>query len=289
MANLINGKEIAEKLRWQLVEKVEQIKKRGALPKIALINASSDPASEIYIGKKKKLAESIGINSDIYKFDTEVTKEKITEIINKLNIDDNVHAILLQSPLFDWLDFRKLIDLINPLKDVDGLTTVNQGKLFCGERGIVPCTPLGIMHLIHTVHKKLNGMHAVVLGRSTIVGKPVSQLLLKENCTVTILHSKSQNISEICRSADIVVSAIGCPQFITGDFIKPGATVIDVGINRVLDETGKKKIVGDVNFAEVSEIAGALSPVPNGVGPMTVAYLMYNTVNMACDFLGDMS
>ena len=281
MAQLINGKEIAEKLTNDVAQRVAALSKNGIIPKIALVNASPDPASKIYIGRKKKIAETIGIVSDIYKFDADVSEHEICSLIEKLNADKSVHAILLQSPLSGNLDFRKLIDMVDPSKDVDGLTTVNQGRLFVGESGIVPCTPMGIMRLIKSVRDKLGGMHAVVLGRSTIVGNPVAQLLMRENCTITIVHSRSQNIPEICRSADILVSAIGKPNYVTKDFVKPGAIVIDVGINRIINSDGSKKIVGDVSFDEVFEITCAVTPVPNGVGPMTVACLMHNTVSIS--------
>ncbi|GHT98117.1 bifunctional protein FolD [Alphaproteobacteria bacterium] len=280
MAIIINGKEIANDFCKTIGEKVDDLKAQRVFPCIALVNASSDPASEIYVLKKSKLAESLGIKSTIYKLGDNVSSDKIADLLQNLNKDDTVHAILLQSPLANGLNFRKLVDLIAPEKDVDGLTTINQGRLFTGEPRIAPCTPSGVLHLILTVLENLSGLHAVVLGRSSIVGKPMAQLLLNENCTVTMLHSKSQNITEICRTADIIVSAIGKPKYITKDFIKPGAIVIDVGINR-LEIDGKKKIVGDVDFDAVSEIASAISPVPNGVGPMTVTYLMHNTTHLA--------
>ncbi|GHT91549.1 bifunctional protein FolD [Alphaproteobacteria bacterium] len=300
MGAIINGKEIANDFCKTIGEQVEELKARGILPCIALVNASSDPASEIYVLKKSKLAESLGIKSTIHKLDDNVSSDEVADLLRNLNEDDTVHAILLQSPLANGLNFRKLVDLIDPEKDVDGLTTINQGRLFTGEPCIAPCTPSGVLHLIHrrdadhnnkihalqapdglvTHRGSLSGLHAVVLGRSSIVGKPMAQLLLNENCTVTTLHSRSQNIQEICRTADIIVSAIGKPKYITKDFVKPGVIVIDVGINR-LEIDGKKKIVGDVDFDTVSEIAGAISPVPNGVGPMTVAYLMHNATQLA--------
>ncbi|GHU19354.1 bifunctional protein FolD [Alphaproteobacteria bacterium] len=280
MATIINGKDIANDFCRTIGEKVDELKAQKVFPCIALVNASSDPASEIYVLKKSKLAESLGIKSTIYKLGDNVSSDKIADLLQNLNKDDTVHAILLQSPLANGLNFRKLVDLIAPEKDVDGLTTINQGRLFTGEPHVAPCTPSGVLHLILTVLENLSGLHAVVLGRSSIVGKPMAQLLLNENCTVTMLHSKSQNITEICRTADIIVSAIGKSKYITKDFVKPGAIVIDVGINR-LEIDGKKKIVGDVDFDAVSEIASAISPVPNGVGPMTVAYLMHNTTHLA--------
>jgi methylenetetrahydrofolate dehydrogenase (NADP+)/methenyltetrahydrofolate cyclohydrolase len=283
-AQVLNGKEIAREFCEGIKTQVSELKeKSNIVPRIALINASDDPASEIYVANKTKLAASLGIDSIIYKFNNSVKQKELIELIRKLNADENTHAILLQSPIHKHLRFRELVNFIHPDKDVDGLTTLNQGRLFSGEPGIVPCTPLGVMHLLHMVHEKLEGLHAVVLGRSSIVGRPLSQLLLNANCTVTLLHSHSVNLQEICNKADILVSAIGKPEFIGASFIKPGATVIDVGISRI-EKDGKKKVVGDVDFELVNTIAGTITPVPNGVGPMTVAYLMHNTFKIACGY-----
>ncbi|MDR1561381.1 MAG: bifunctional 5,10-methylenetetrahydrofolate dehydrogenase/5,10-methenyltetrahydrofolate cyclohydrolase [Holosporaceae bacterium] len=276
---IVNGKEIADKFCEEIKEKVSKIKQRGIFPTVALINVGDDSASNVYISKKQRIAEAIGISSRIYKFTAHADENELAELIWQLNTDDDVHAILLQSPLPPNIEFRKLVDLIRPDKDVDGLTTVNQGKLFSGASGSVPCTSLGILHLLRTVHKKLEGLHAVVLGRSFIVGRPLSQLLLNANCTVTVIHSFSKNITNVCKTADVLISAIGKPRFVTKNFIKQGATIIDVGINRV-EENGKKRIVGDVDLENTLGIAGAITPVPNGVGPMTVAYLMHNTLEL---------
>lgn len=281
MAKIINGKEIAAEFSSIIKDRIEELKASGIYPKIALINASDDPASEVYVSKKSKMAESLGIHSVIYKFSSNVKEKEISNLIKELNEDAKVHAVLLQSPLANALRFRDLVNLIDPDKDVDGLTTLNQGRLFSGEPGVVPCTPLGVMHLLRTAHKDLAGLHAVVLGRSSIVGRPLSQLLLNANCTVTLLHSYSRDLPGICLTADILVSAIGRPKFVERNFVKSGATVIDVGVNRI-EENGMKKIVGDVDFDNVFDIAGAITPVPNGVGPMTVAYLMHNTLKLAC-------
>lgn len=280
MSCIIDGRKIAQEFSSSIKSEVEGLKCKGIYPRIALINASSDSASEIYVSKKSQAANYAGIKSDIYKFDESVQEEDIAVLIQSLNADVNTHAILLQSPLSHGMDFRKLVDLIDYSKDVDGLTTTNQGRLFSGNPYIIPCTPLGVLHMLHTVHKNIAGMHAVILGRSAIVGRPMAALLLRENCTVTIVHSQSHDIPKICKSADILISAIGKPHFIKGDFVKKGAIVIDVGINRII-VNGKAKIVGDVAFDEVSGIASAISPVPNGVGPMTVACLMYNTLKLA--------
>ncbi|MDR1335133.1 MAG: bifunctional methylenetetrahydrofolate dehydrogenase/methenyltetrahydrofolate cyclohydrolase [Holosporaceae bacterium] len=281
MAQLINGKEIADNFCRDIASKVKLVMCRGVFPKIAVLNAGDDPSSEIYIEKKVALAKSVGILSEVYKYSSNVSQEELASQIQKLNADASVHGILLQSPLPKGLVFRELVNLIRPDKDVDGLTTINQGRLFSGEPGIVPCTPLGVLHLIYYVHKSIAGLHAVVLGRSSIVGRPLSQLLLNANCTVTLLHSYSKNLPEICKTADILVSAIGSPRFVEQSFVKPGATIIDVGISRI-EENGGKKTVGDVDFEEVFPIAGAITPVPNGVGPMTVAYLMDNVLQLAC-------
>ena len=281
MERLINGKAIAEKFCETLKKKIEKLKNNGITPCIALIKANDDPASEIYVSKKENLAKALGIRSQTHKFLPGVKEDFLKNLIKDLNQDPTVHAILLQSPLAEGLDFKKLINLISPEKDADGLTCINQGKLFAGENCVLPCTPQGVMHLIHSVKKNISGMHAVVLGRSVIVGRPMISLLLNNDCTVTALHSKSKNVLNICSTADIIVSAIGKPKFITRDFIKPGAIVIDVGINRITTPEGKRKVVGDINLDDVWDSVGAITPVPNGVGPMTVAYLMSNTVNLA--------
>lgn len=281
MEKLIDGKAISEKLCETLKERVKKLKDNGVNPCIALIKANDDPASEIYVTKKETLAKSLGIRSQVYKFSSEVKEDFLEDLIKNLNNDSTVHAILLQLPLAKGLDEKKLTNLILPEKDADGLTSINQGKLFAGEDCVIPCTPQGVIHLIHSVRKDISGLHAVVLGRSIIVGRPMISLLLNNDCSVTALHSRSQNVAEICATADILISAIGKPKFITKNFIKPGAIVIDVGINRIQLLDGKKKIVGDVDFDNVWDSVGSITPVPKGVGPMTVAYLMSNTVNLA--------
>lgn len=283
MEKLIDGKTISEKLCETLKVKVGVLKDSGIVPCIALIKANDDPASEIYVSRKETLAKSIGIKSQVHKFQPGVGQGVLEKLIDELNKDTSVHAILLQLPLEKGLDSKKLINLISPEKDVDGLTSINQGKLFAGEDCVLPCTPQGVLHLIHSVQQDLAGMHAVVLGRSVIVGRPMISLLLNNDCTVTALHSKSKNIPEVCSAADILISAIGKPKFITKNFIKPGAIVIDVGINRIQNSDGKKKIVGDVDFDDVWDSVGAITPVPKGVGPMTVAYLLSNTIKLAID------
>ncbi|MDR2766506.1 MAG: bifunctional methylenetetrahydrofolate dehydrogenase/methenyltetrahydrofolate cyclohydrolase [Holosporaceae bacterium] len=280
MAEIIDGQRIAGEFCDHIRDKVQEIKKAGIEPCIALVNASQDPSSEIYVSRKMKMAKYVGITSLVHRFNSDATGNDVADLIGKLNDDDRIHAILLQSPLPQNFVFRELVNLIRPDKDVDGLTTLNQGRLFSGEPGIIPCTPMGVMHLLNIVHPQLAGMHAVVLGRSSIVGRPLAQLLLNADCTVTMLHSRSKNMAEICRSADVLVSAIGRPRFVLKNFIRPGATVIDVGVNKI-EENGARKIVGDVDFDGVFGIAGAITPVPKGVGPMTVAYLMHNTLKLA--------
>ena len=278
---IINGKKIAEEFCKTIKARVENLKEQGIFPCLALINASDDSASEIYVSKKEKQAASLGIKSETYKFQSDAKDSDIAELIERLNEDKSVHGILIQAPLAEGLNFKKLINMVSADKDVDGLTSISRGLLSLGASEIIPCTPHGILHLIKTVREKISGLHAVILGRSQIVGRPLASLLLNSDCSVTVLHSRSQNISEICRTADILISAVGKPKFVGKDFVKLGAIVIDVGINRIVNPDGTKKVIGDVDFDEVCEVAGAITPVPNGVGPMTVAYLMHNTVELA--------
>lgn len=283
MAFIINGKVIAEQFVAELQKDVEALKKSRKIDVcLALINIIGDAASEIYIQNKVKLAAITGIKSKLFQFEPTILQNELKKFILSLNQDKSIHGILLQLPLPESFPPRNFINLIDPIKDVDGLTIENQGKLFTGESGIYPCTPLGIMHLLHTVHEKLSGLHAVVIGRSSIVGRPLGMMLLQANCTVTSVHSYTNDLKDICKKADILISAVGKPHFVAdGSWIKPGATVIDVGVNRILNENGEKKVVGDVNFDLVKDYAGAITPVPRGVGPMTVAYLMHNTLKAA--------
>lgn len=277
MAKIINGSEIASEFCKGVHERVREIQDRGINPRLALINANSvNKLSDII-----KVAKSVGIIADVYQFDCKTNSQEITNLIKDLNTDNNTHGISLRSPMPKSARFRELINLVHENKDVDGLTTLNQGRLFSGEPGIVPCAPLGIVHLIRTIHEDISGLHAVVLGRSSVVGRPLAQLLLNSNCTVTLLHSYSHDLPEICRNADILVSAIGQSNFVTEEFVKEGATVIDVGLNKVT-ENGEMKIVGDVDFKSVFGVAGAITPVPNCVDAMTTAYLMHNTLKLAC-------
>ncbi len=283
MKKIINGKAIAEEFCLKLKQKVDTLKSKGITPCLAMIKANNDPASEIYVSKKENLASVLGIKSITYRLPSEVDEKFIINLIRDLNADPSVHGILVQSPLSEGLKFETLVNTIDPRKDADGLTYINQGKLFAGEKCVLPCTAQGVMHLIKSVKPDISGLKAAVYGRSVIVGRPVIFLLLNNNCTVSTIHSKSKRYLEISSSADILVSAVGSPKFINSHLVKEGAIVIDVGINRIETPEGKKKLVGDVDFDDVYNHVKAITPVPNGVGPMTVAYLMSNTINLAIE------
>lgn len=282
VANVINGKDISEKICTDLAVEVKQFyDKHGIIPCVALINIGNDPASKIYVSNKVKLAEKVGIKSVLHELPENVALEDVSKLIVNLNNDAGIHGILLQLPIPAHLDAYLLTNMIDECKDVDGLTLKNIGRLSSNLDALYPCTPTGIIHVLKMyLGDNLSGLHAVVIGRSNIVGKPVAQMLLNENCTVTILHSKSNNPEKICKTADIVVAAVGKPKFITADWIKADATVIDVGINRVFIN-GKNKIVGDVDFDNVCSIAKNITKVPGGVGPLTVTFLMCNTLKAA--------
>ncbi|MEK9716679.1 MAG: bifunctional methylenetetrahydrofolate dehydrogenase/methenyltetrahydrofolate cyclohydrolase FolD [Pelagibacteraceae bacterium] len=273
---VIDGKQLAEELRNRLKEKISKIdiKKK---PGLTVILIGEDPASQIYVKNKEKFANEIGINSKVLRFNTDITEEKLKDEIKKLNLDENVHGILVQLPLPKHINQRDIIETIDPKKDVDGFHPINVGNLSSGNDAMIPCTPLGCFYLIKKVVKNLNGMNAVVIGRSNINGKPMTQLLLRENCTVTIVHSKTKNIEAICKNADLVVAAVGIANMVKADWLKKDAVVIDVGINR-LEVDGKKKLVGDVDFENVKDKVKAITPVPGGVGPMTIACLLENTL-----------
>lgn len=277
-ATIIDGKKIADLLRQSIKADVAAIKAKGMNPALAVILVGDDPASEVYVGNKIKACLEVGIESIEQRMRSNVTDQDVRHVIKNLNANPLVHGILLQLPLPGHLNADALIQSIAPEKDVDGLTFVNQGKLVAGDKtGMVPCTPQGSLHLIHSVKKDLSGLHAVVIGRSLLFGKPMAQLLLAENCTVTMAHSRTKNLPELCAQADIVVAAVGRPNMVKADWIKEGAIVIDVGINRL--ETGK--LAGDVDTADVSTKASAITPVPGGVGPMTIACLLQNTLKAA--------
>ena len=273
---VIDGKQLAEELRNNLKEKISKIdiKKK---PGLTVILIGEDPASQIYVKNKEKFANEIGINSKVLRFDSDITEEKLKDEIKKLNLDENVHGILVQLPLPKHINQRDIIETIDPKKDVDGFHPINVGNLSSGNDAMIPCTPLGCFYLIKKVIKNLNGMNAVVIGRSNINGKPMTQLLLRENCTVTIVHSKTKNIEAICKNADLVVAAVGIANMVKADWLKKDAVVIDVGINRI-EIDGKKKLVGDVDFENVKDKVKAITPVPGGVGPMTIACLLENTL-----------
>ncbi len=275
--NIIDGKSIAAQLKEEIKNKVKQLDKK---PGLAVILVGEDPASQVYVRNKIKATEDVGMISFERKMNEDSTKEDIEAVIKELNEDEKVDGILLQLPLPPHLSKvqEELVQMINPEKDVDGLTTVNAGKLFLGmDNGLVPCTPQGAMRLIKSVKQDITGLNAVVIGRSNLFGKPMAQLLLKENCTVTIAHSKTKDIAKICKQADILVAAVGRNKMVKKDWVKDDAIVIDVGINRV-EIDGKSKLEGDVDFEEVKGKASAITPVPGGVGPMTIACLLDNTL-----------
>jgi methylenetetrahydrofolate dehydrogenase (NADP+) / methenyltetrahydrofolate cyclohydrolase len=282
-ATIIDGKAIAAELRGKIAADVARVTKAlGHVPGIAVVLVGEDAASSVYVRSKTKAVAEAGMRAFDYKLPAETTEAELVALIDKLNADDTVNGILVQLPLPPQIDAHKIIFAIDPAKDVDGFHPINVGRLASGLFALVPCTPLGCVRLAKSVHPSLAGMEAVVVGRSNIVGKPVANLLLNENATVTIAHSKTRDLREVCRRADLVVAAIGKPEFVRADWIKPGATVIDVGVNRVPGEGGgKPRIVGDV-AAEAREVAGALTPVPGGVGPMTIACLLLNTLRAGC-------
>jgi methylenetetrahydrofolate dehydrogenase (NADP+) / methenyltetrahydrofolate cyclohydrolase len=287
-AKIIDGKAIAAELRVKVGAEVKRLtSQHGVTPGLAVVLAGNNPASESYVGSKAKATKEAGMNSFDHRLPETVSQADLLALVKKLNADPAVHGILVQLPLPKQIDAQVVLDAIDPKKDVDGFHPVNVGRLASGLSALVPCTPLGCVMLAKTVHPSLAGLDAVVIGRSNIVGKPVTQLLLAENATVTITHSKTRDLPAVCRRADLLVAAIGRPEYVRGEWIRPGATVIDVGINRVPGSApGKSKLVGDVNFAEALQVAGAITPVPGGVGPMTIACLMVNTVRAACAIAG---
>jgi methylenetetrahydrofolate dehydrogenase (NADP+)/methenyltetrahydrofolate cyclohydrolase len=282
-AQIIDGKAFAAKLRSQVADATAEVKTKHKLtPGLAVVLVGEDPASEVYVRNKNKMTVEVGMNSYEHKLPASASRDEILELVQKLNADDAVDGILVQLPLPRKEDESIIINAIAPEKDVDGFHAINTGKLAMGEKGLVPCTPLGCLMLLKDQLGDLSGLNAVVVGRSNIVGKPMAALLLNENCTVTVVHSKTKFIKEATRRADILVAAIGRPEMIDGDWLEAGAVIIDVGINRITGEDGKHKLVGDVNFEEAMEIASAVTPVPGGVGPMTIACLLFNTLKAAC-------
>lgn len=287
MATIIDGKAFSANLRAEITRKVEIVKKNhGLTPGLAVVLVGEDPASQVYVRSKGKQTVEAGMNSYEHKLDADTDQSDLLALIDQLNKDPDVHGILVQLPLPKHIDEELVINSVIAEKDVDGFHLSNVGKLSIGAEGIVPCTPLGSIMMLKDHLGDLSGKKAIVVGRSNIVGKPMAALLLQESCTVTIAHSRTKDLPGECRQADIVVAAVGRPEMVKGDWIKPGATVIDVGINRVEKEDGSTKLVGDVEFASAAEVAGAITPVPGGVGPMTIACLLHNTLQQACRLNG---
>ena len=284
-AKIINGKVFASDVRAKVAEHVERLKNtHGVTPGLAVVLVGEDPASEVYVAAKHKQTVEVGMASFEHKMPSDVSEEDLFALIDNLNLDPSVHGILCQFPVPDHLNERRVVARIDPAKDVDGLSVVNAGLLASGEKGLVSCTPLGCLMLLRDQIGNMSGMNAVVIGRSNLFGKPMAQLLLGENCTVTIAHSRTKDLADVCKRADILVAAVGRAEMVQGGWVKPGATVIDVGITRIPhpEKLGKSKLLGDVDFVGASENAGAITPVPGGVGPMTIACLLANTVTACC-------
>jgi methylenetetrahydrofolate dehydrogenase (NADP+)/methenyltetrahydrofolate cyclohydrolase len=281
MANLIDGKSFADKIVAELKVEVAAFKQEtGITPGLTVVLVGEDPASQVYVRNKIKRAQQAGINSFEHKLSKDTDQQTLDQLVDQLNHDPDTHGILVQLPLPPQLDEDAVINSIDPAKDVDGFHPINVGRLSAGQSALTPCTPLGCLLMLQNELGDLSGKDAVIIGRSNIVGKPMAALLLKQSCTVTIVHSRTKDIQSIVQRADIVVAAVGQPEMITASWIKPGATVIDVGINAI-EVDGKRKLVGDVSFSGVAAVAGAITPVPGGVGPMTIACLMKNTLNAA--------
>ncbi|OYQ35860.1 bifunctional methylenetetrahydrofolate dehydrogenase/methenyltetrahydrofolate cyclohydrolase [Niveispirillum lacus] len=292
-ARIIDGKGFAAGLRARIGDAVVQLRTTHALiPGLAVVLVGEDPASAIYVRNKGEQTREAGMHSVTHRLEASTSQEELLRLVNQLNHDPSIHGILVQLPLPSHIDSQAVLAAIDPAKDVDGFHVVNTGRLSVGLPSLVPCTPLGCMMLLKDAVKDLRGLHAVVVGRSNIVGKPMAQLLLQADCTVAIAHSRTRDLPALCREADILVAAVGRPEMVKGDWIKEGAVVIDVGINRVpardpaAAAAGKTRIVGDVCYAEAASVAGAITPVPGGVGPMTIACLLANTVTAACRSAG---
>lgn len=284
-ANVIDGKAFAADVREQIAGHVAALQTdHNITPGLAVILVGEDPASEVYVAAKHRQTVEVGMASFEHKLPADTSEEDLFALIDQLNADPAVHGILCQFPVPDHLDERRVVARIDPAKDVDGLSVVNAGLLASGEKGLVSCTPLGCLMLLRNQLGDLSGLEAVVVGRSNLFGKPMGQLLLQQNCTVTMAHSRTKNLADVCRRADILVAAVGRAEMIQGDWVKEGATVIDVGITRIPhpEKPGKSKLLGDVNFIAASEAASAITPVPGGVGPMTIACLLANTLTACC-------
>ncbi|HHY09786.1 MAG TPA: bifunctional methylenetetrahydrofolate dehydrogenase/methenyltetrahydrofolate cyclohydrolase FolD [Firmicutes bacterium] len=275
-AQIIDGKQVAAEIRAELAKKVAELTKQGRQPGLAVVLVGDDPASAVYVRMKKRACEEIGVHSVVHRLPQDTTQEDLLKLIDELNEDPKIHGMLVQLPLPEGLDETEVINRISPAKDVDGFHPINVGNLWIGEESFVPCTPAGVLELVNRTGVEISGKKVVVLGRSNIVGKPVASLFLRENATVTICHSRTQNLAAECAQADILIVAVGRPEMVKKDWIKKGAVVIDVGINRV-----DGKLVGDVDYDGAVEIAGAITPVPGGVGPMTIAMLLKATVESA--------
>ena len=283
MAQIINGKEISEATRADIALEVAQLKRQGITPGLAVILVGDDPASRVYVNNKKKACAQLGMLSEEYALAADTSMEDLLKLIDSLNSRDDIHGILCQLPLPKHLDEKAVINAISPEKDVDAFHPVNVGGIMIGDYKFLPCTPAGVMEMLRRSNIDVAGKHCVVIGRSNIVGKPMAMLLLHANATVTVCHSRTQNLKEICRTADVLVASVGKAGFVTADMVKEGAVVIDVGINRTADG----KLCGDVDFAEVEPVASAITPVPGGVGPMTITMLMQNTLAAAKYKLGE--
>ena len=281
-ARIIDGKAVAAQVRADLKVKVEALKSaHGFTPGLAVVLVGEDPASQVYVRNKGQQTKEVGMNSVEHKLPVETPEAELLALVDTLNKDPAINGILVQLPLPKHVDAEKVLNSIDPAKDVDGFHPVNVGRLWIGEAALAPCTPTGSLILAKSAQENLSGMDAVVIGRSNIVGKPMAALLLRENCTVTVAHSRTKDIQSVVKRADLVIAAVGIPEFVKGDWIKPGAIVIDVGINRVEVPGGKAKLKGDVAYAEAAAVAGAITPVPGGVGPMTIACLLKNTLQAA--------
>jgi len=280
-ATVIDGKTFAARVRGQVATHVAGLREQGLQPGLAVVLVGMDPASQVYVKNKHASTVEVGMASFEHRLPADTSEADLLTLVTTLNADPKVHGILVQLPLPSHLNSELLINAIDPAKDVDGFHISNVGLLGTGQKSMVPCTPLGCLMMLRDHHGSLAGMSAVVVGRSNIVGKPMAQLLLGDSCTVTVAHSRTRDLAAVCRGADILVAAVGRPEMITGDMVKPGATVIDVGINRVMRD-GKMRLVGDVDYASAAAVAGAITPVPGGVGPMTIACLLANTVTACC-------
>jgi methylenetetrahydrofolate dehydrogenase (NADP+) / methenyltetrahydrofolate cyclohydrolase len=282
MATIIDGKAFAARVRGQVATHVTRLRdEHGVTPGLAVVLVGEDPASQVYVRNKHAATVEAGMSSFEHRLPADTDEDTLLALIHRLNADPLVNGILVQLPLPAHLNSDLVINTIVPAKDVDGFHISNVGLLGTGQKAMVPCTPLGCLMMLRDHHGSLAGMSAVVVGRSNIVGKPMAQLLLADSCTVTIAHSRTRDLAAVCRTADILVAAVGRPEMITGDMVKPGATVIDVGINRI-ERDGKARLVGDVDFTSAAAVAGAITPVPGGVGPMTIACLLANTVTATC-------